>query len=295
MNTRFHPGELRAQALAGVSASDGAIREAMPDQHRAFFATLPFILAATLDDDGAPRAHVWTGPPGFVDSPDAVTLRVAFDLADAGATSDSARLRPGAPVGMLGLDFATRRRNRVNSVIASAGPEALVMQVRESFGNCPQHITRRTVRADSGYRPTPQRSPAQVSNGLDASARRLIAQADTLFIATSCGRHGVDMSHRGGPPGFARIDGDTLVIPDFNGNRYFNTLGNLLVDPRAALLFIDFATGDMLELTGHCAIAWEITPASPGGVGGRHWRFTVERGTFRPAGLALRWDAEGSA
>ena len=289
MSTRFHPGELRAQMLAGVSASDGAIRDAMPDQHRDFFATLPFILAATLDADGAPRAQVWSGAPGFISSPDAATLRLTMDLAPARDDGAAPALQPGARVGLLGLDFATRRRNRVNGVVRAGGSDALTVQVRESFGNCPQHITRRAVRMVAPH--AHPAHPVQVSSSLDAAARSLIARADTLFIATSGGKYGVDMSHRGGPPGFARIDGDQLVIPDFNGNRYFNTFGNLLVDPRAALLFIDFASGDVLELTGTCTIAWQSAPAIPGQEGGRQWRFTLARASFQRAPLALRWDA----
>ena len=58
------------------------------------------------------------------------------------------------------------------------------------------------------------------------------------------------MSHRGGKPGFVGVQGDTLAIPDFRGNRFYNTLGNLLGDPRAGLLFVDFASGDILQIQG---------------------------------------------
>jgi uncharacterized protein len=59
------------------------------------------------------------------------------------------------------------------------------------------------------------------------------------------------MSHRGGAPGFIRISPDgVLHIPDFPGNNYFNTFGNLLHDPRAALLFVDFPGGRALHLAG---------------------------------------------
>ncbi|WP_239502378.1 pyridoxamine 5'-phosphate oxidase family protein, partial [Stenotrophomonas maltophilia] len=78
--------------------------------------------------------------------------------------------------------------------------------------------------------------------GLGGAAREMVAGADTLFVASSSGADidaggGVDISHRGGRPGFVHVDGERLTIPDFSGNRYFNTLGNLLVEPRAALLF----------------------------------------------------------
>ena len=94
---------------------------------------------------------------------------------------------------------------------------------------------------------------------LDDAARVLIAASDTFFVASrsraEIDRAGeLDMSHRGGRPGFVGVPGDTLVIPDFRGNRFFNTLGNFLGDPRAGLLFIDFASGDLLQLQGTVAI-----------------------------------------
>lgn len=68
---------------------------------------------------------------------------------------------------------------------------------------------------------------------------------------------GLDVSHRGGRPGFMRVDGDVLTIPDFRGNRYLNTLGNFLLDPRAGLLFVDFARGDLLHLAGEVEVLWD--------------------------------------
>src|SRR6266567_986061 len=74
----FHVGELQAQARAGVAPPAGAgIRDFMPDQHRAFFAQLPFVLLGAIDDRGWPAASVLTGPPGFAASPDPWTLSIA--------------------------------------------------------------------------------------------------------------------------------------------------------------------------------------------------------------------------
>jgi predicted pyridoxine 5'-phosphate oxidase superfamily flavin-nucleotide-binding protein len=268
MNGPFHRGELQAQRLAGVVGAGGGIRNFMPDQHREFFAMLPFVLAASADPDGAPRAHVLHGPPGFVASPDPHTLTIVSDLA----------LDPGAPLGLLGLDFGTRRRNRANGVVRSSGAGALVLEVRESFGNCPKHITLRDVVAAPHAPGARSEGP-----GLGDAGRALIERADTFFIATSGlaagGQAGLDISHRGGPAGFAAIDGDTLVVPDYAGNRYFNTLGNVLLDARAALLFIDFASGDVLELQGSIQIDWEA----------HSWRFACARHTLTRVALPLRW------
>lgn len=270
MKPPFHRGELEAQRLAGVVGAGGGIREFMPDQHRTFFEALPFMLAATLDADGAVRAQVLHGAPGFVRSPDPVTLEIDSD----------AGFAPGTPIGLLGLDFSNRRRNRANGVVSATTGAKLVVNVRESFGNCPKHITLRDVRA------VPSLPAASTSSdGLDPAAHSLLAQADTFFIATSGGEHGVDISHRGGPRGFVQVDGDTLVVPDYAGNRYFNTFGNLLLDPRAALLFIDFASGDVLHLQGTVAIAWRGT----GPEQERSWRFRCARTTLTRSALPLRW------
>lgn len=250
----FHAGELQAQRLAGQIAAGHGIRDYMPDQHRDFFAALPFALLASTGADGAPHAHLLVGPAGFIHSPDPLTLEIAC----------ASTLVPGARAGLLGIEFATRRRNRANGVVRSNDGKRLVLTIDESFGNCPKYITQRD------FRPRPQTQSIGAFDGLDDAARRIVAAADTFFVATSGGAHGVDISHRGGAPGFARIEGDTLVIPDLSGNRYFNTLGNLLLDARASLLFVDFASGAVLTLTGQTSIAWP----------GREWRFECAGGTL---------------
>jgi uncharacterized protein len=273
MNAPFHVGELEAQRRAGVTGAGGAIRDYMPEQHREFFAAQPMLLAATVDAQGAPRALVLHGAPGFAASPDPLTLAI-------GSATD---LHAGQDIGLLGLDFATRRRNRANGKVRSNDGVRLVVDVMESFGNCPQHITLRDV-----FRVEPEAHAPQVFTGIGVDARALIARADTFFVASTGGAHGVDISHRGGPPGFAAIEGDTLVIPDFKGNRYFNTLGNMLLDARVALLFIDFASGAVLELRGTSEIEWKGDAE-----GGRSWRFRCAGGTLRQAAIPLRWHPRG--
>jgi hypothetical protein len=126
---------------------------------------------------------------------------------------------------------------------------------------------------------------------LDDAARVLIGDSDTFFVASRSraviDAGGLDMSHRGGRPGFVAVQGDTLVIPDFRGNRYFNTLGNLLGEPRAGLLFVDFASGDLLQLQGRVAIDWH--PASGPSGAERLWRVEIERGWRRRAAFPFAW------
>ncbi len=288
----FHPGERTAQELAGGGSAGGAIRSFMPDQHRRFFAQLPFVAVATTDD-GGPVATLWTGRPGFVHSPDPHTLRIAITLdpADPAPADPASRaFVAGAPFGLLGIELASRRRNRANGVITAVDPDGVTLSVRQSFGNCPQYIhPRDAITAPASA------APAEQLRGLDRAAAAAIAAADTFFVATAARTGeptgGVDISHRGGPPGFVRVDGDVLTIPDYPGNRYFNTLGNLVSDPRAALVFVDFARGDLLHLQGRAEIQWHGPEVSALAGAERLWRVHVERGWRRRAALPLRWTA----
>jgi uncharacterized protein len=279
---QFHIGERAVQARAGVAPRGSAIRDAMPDQHRLFFTALPFVLVGTADDAGWPLATMLTGAPGFVTSPDATTLRIApLPHPDDPAAQ---WLQRGAPIAVLGIDLVTRRRNRANGVITDADG-ALTVAVRESFGNCPQYIRVREVEASAS---SPRRIEAM--ERLDPAARDAIAAADTLFVASSGGELGVDISHRGGRPGFVRLGGDVLTIPDYAGNRYFNTLGNLLLDPRAALLFPDFTTGDLLLVQGRAEIVWDVAEHERALGAERLWRLAVTRAWRRRDAIPLRWN-----
>jgi predicted pyridoxine 5'-phosphate oxidase superfamily flavin-nucleotide-binding protein len=285
MESPFHRGELIAQVLGGTGAPGaGGIRRFMPDQHREFFALLPYLFIATTDAEGWPVATVLTGQPGFVHSPDPNTLTVVAlpRTGEPGAELFVA----GRPFGALGLDFATRRRNRVNGLITAAGEGGLTLEVLQSFGNCPQYIQTRAVA------PGPASTvPAEAIAFPTPEVLAQIARADTMFVATNAGGQngGVDISHRGGLPGFVKVEGDVLTVPDFRGNRFFNTLGNLVLDDRAALLFVDFETGDLLHLQGRVEIDWEPPSGEwPEGVQ-RQWRLTVEHAWRRPAALPLRW------
>ncbi len=281
----FHPGERAAQAQAGFVLPTAPIRPEMPDQQRLFIAGLPLLFMAVADADGWPVATAVAGAPGFLSSPDAGTLRVAaaLDPADPAA----AGLCDGGATGLLGIDLATRRRSRLNGTLHDVGSAGFSVAVRQSFGNCPKYIQMRQVAPAPAVAP----GPVQRLAGLDAAARAVIAGADTCFVASGSGpgggaAGGLDISHRGGPPGFVQVDGDVLLVPDYRGNRYFNTLGNLLLDPRAALLFVDFQTGGLLQLQGRAAVEW-VPGALPGAE--RQWSLAVTAGWRRPAALPLRW------
>jgi predicted pyridoxine 5'-phosphate oxidase superfamily flavin-nucleotide-binding protein len=295
----WHAGERLLQTRIGVAermAQIGpkVIRDYMPDQHRAFFAQLPFVVMGTVDAQGDPWAGVLEGEPGFAVSPDPHTL----SLAAAPDADDPLRagLNLGQPVGLLGIELHTRRRNRMNGRVAAWDGQRFDVAVTQSFGNCPQYIQARDF---SFSRPPSLRvATAQAeANQLDDAARALIRASDTFFVASyvdadvnaDVGGRAVDVSHRGGKPGFVRVDGNVLTIPDFSGNRFFNTLGNLTANPRAGLVFIDFERGDVLQVSGRAEVVLDSPEIQTFAGAERLWRVHVRRVVRRPGALALRW------
>ncbi|QOT80465.1 pyridoxamine 5'-phosphate oxidase family protein [Cupriavidus basilensis] len=301
----WHAGERSLQARAGVAARMEdvglrVVRDYMPDQHREFFAQLPMVVLGAVAPDGRVWATLRAGKPGFLNSPDATTLNIAMarepaDPADAG-------MEDGSAIGLLGIDLLTRRRNRMNGTArrgAGGGDGSdgvLRIDVGQSFGNCPQYIQKRVVeftRAPGAPAP----AAARHFTALDARARALIGSADTFFVASYAdldeGERQVDVSHRGGKPGFVRIDADGgLTIPDFAGNLFFNTLGNFVVNPIAGLVFADFGTGELLQLSGKAEVILDSPEIAAFQGAERLWRFLPEQIVRRDEALPLRWQPQ---
>jgi ferredoxin-NADP reductase/predicted pyridoxine 5'-phosphate oxidase superfamily flavin-nucleotide-binding protein len=287
----FHEGELAIQRRLGVhvrmeSVGKRVIRDHMLDQHRAFFGQLPFLVVGAVDTNGDAWATLLTGPPGFATSPDARSLVIATNPVSGDPAAGG--LVPGASVGLLGIELGTRRRNRLNGVLAqSAG---LRVNVVHSFGNCPQYIQTRTVEAPVST-PKPAAAP-RCSSVLTKADRRFIAGSDTFYVASYVDldtERQVDVSHRGGRPGFVRVNDDgSLLIPDFAGNLLFNTLGNFLVNPRAGLVFVDWENGDVLQLTGHAEVLFDLPEVALFEGAERLWSFMPSKVVLRSGALPLR-------
>jgi predicted pyridoxine 5'-phosphate oxidase superfamily flavin-nucleotide-binding protein len=74
--------------------------------------------------------------------------------------------------------------------------------------------------------------------------RALIDSAPMFWLATADADGWPDVSYKGGMPGFVRVVGPSeLAFPNYDGNGMYKSLGNVLVNPRVALLFIRFADG----------------------------------------------------
>jgi predicted pyridoxine 5'-phosphate oxidase superfamily flavin-nucleotide-binding protein len=306
----FHAGEQWLQSHAGVrerleAVGQVALRDHMPDQHRELFGKLPTLFVAAQDAEGRPWATLLHGAPGFVTTPDARTLRVAARLpADDPLTP---WLVEGAAVGILGLEPHTRRRNRANGRVRTVTRDALEIAVQQSFGNCPKYIHAREPQA--APRPSPPPAAERLGPALNDAALALLRRADTLFIASasaarlasgddSARSEGVDVSHRGGRPGFLRVEAGAaagsavrLTMPDYTGNFFFNTLGNLVAWPKAGLLVPDYADGSLLHLAADARVELEGEALAefPGAL--RLLRLDLRAGWWRERALPLRWSA----
>jgi len=290
----WHAGEKTLQDIYSVAErmeviGQKVIRDYMPDQHREFYQQLPFMVVGAVDVQQRPWATLLEGPEGFVTSPDPQQLLLAVqpDANDPAASG----LQAGQAVGLLGIELHTRRRNRINGVIQQVSASGLAVAVEHSYGNCPKYIQARSYTHSSG--PLQQRAERENFTELNDRTTAMIRAADTFFIASyfdhDAHNRSVDVSHRGGRAGFVKVEGNRLTIPDYAGNLFFNTLGNLQANPVAGLLFVDFATGDILQLTGRTELILDSPMIHAFESAERLWTFEVEQAVLRPAATSLRW------
>ena len=299
----FHAGEQAVHDRLGirermVDVGQRVIRTAMPEQHQRFFEQLPFMLVGSVDAPAGPGRRCWWAGPASCRRRDAKRL----DFRRAPDPRRPAGRGPGTgrPAGLP----------RHRAAHAPAQPRQRPCRGRRcGRASASRSISRwatarSTSRAASSHGcatpPTCTPRATEALTSLDADARALIARSDTLFVATQApaaaddpdvktGR-GADVSHRGGRPGFVKIEDEhTFLVPDFTGNFFFMTLGNLQLNPRAGVLFIDFDTGDLLTLTGTAEVVWGGDELKAFDGAERAWRFRIESGWRLREALPLRW------
>jgi uncharacterized protein len=251
----FHEGELlvqqRAQVADRADQLAGMLRAPRLDGGMAAFAAERDHAVITARD---PDGRLWTSPvfgePGFLRAY-AATLEVhAVPL-----PGDPLHvLTEGGPVGSIMVDYARRRRLRVNGTLARVGRAGFTIEADQAYGNCPQHIPRREATPIGEVRPVVTRH-----EGLTPEVAERLRAADSFLLGTVHPERGADASHRGGPAGFVQVDGGVVGWPELPGNNLFNSLGNLAVDPEAAMLVLDLRRGRSLQLSGTAQIEWAGT------------------------------------
>ncbi|SHF63618.1 hypothetical protein SAMN05444273_108152 [Litoreibacter ascidiaceicola] len=95
----------------------------------------------------------------------------------------------------------------------------------------------------------------KVTDQLNVVARRFIANAPFIIVATKSSEGLIDVSPKGDPAGFVEVyDNKTLIIPDRLGNHRVDGFQNILEDPNVAILFIVPDHGDTLRVAGKARI-----------------------------------------
>ena len=292
----FHEGELQVQERAGEleegRRNGRVLADSIMPGALKFIAQQPMVVFGSVDDERNVWASVLFGSPGFATAPD--ERQVEFDLSPASLDKHDpfwTNIQHHPRIGALFLELATRRRLRINGTVARPSFDRLTLEVAECYPNCPKYIQRRVVHVD-----TVERSDA-VAAAIDGEALNreqtaLIEASDTFFVASAHPQRGVDASHRGGPPGFVEVvDQRTLRIPDYVGNSMFNTLGNLTVNPRAGLVFLDFQHRRTLQLTGRAQLLWDQDDVDRRSGGTRRfWELHIDRWHQSELPATLRWE-----
>ena len=275
----YHQGELEAQAITGESNTgerNGRIitNKVIPGAVN-FIEKQPFFIASSQNQKGEIFASVIAGESGFVKVLDESTLKVDRSLINSNPYDPLwSNIISGSKLGMLFIEPSSRRRFRINGKVQTAG-NYIMISVDQAYPNCPKYIQQRHVlRTEKlAYQELPESSSA-----LTTGLINMILKADTFFVGSANEAGDLDASHRGGFPGFISVEADgSLLIPDYQGNSMYNTLGNFIQNPKAALLFIDFEKGTTLQLTGTTQIIWNAIDAGlqTGGTP-RFWKFFAE-------------------
>jgi hypothetical protein len=253
---KYHEGEISVQQRAGAfDASDlesSGLGGEFDARAASFLALQRWAVVAAMDREHLLWASLLHGKPGFLQVRDPRTLSVDASLPPDDPLAES--FWEEAEIGMLVLDPRIRRRMRINGRALMQAGGQLHVTAREVYANCPKYIQRREVVREEEPRP----SRPMESWTLSEAQRQWIERADTFFIGSVHEQAGMDCSHRGGNPGFVRVKDDRhVVFADYSGNNMFQTLGNLSLDSRAALLFLDFETGGTLQVSGRAKIIWD--------------------------------------
>ncbi|KAJ5548225.1 Riboflavin synthase-like beta-barrel [Penicillium frequentans] len=304
----WHDGEDTMHHLLKVPDSDNPSVPYLSPRAGDFLQRAPLVALGTLDAEGRPWSTLWGGQAGFAGpiAESIIGLRTLVDSkgdpvvkellgSQNGTTNEDMSSPAGKMVSGLAIDLENRLRvklfGRMMAGSLNDGDVAqaqLVVKIEESLGNCPKYLNKKHIvpaqSAPTILSDTPQ---------LTQAAIELLSRADMIFVSSAHGKTDMDTNHRGGPPGFVRVEsnnpsGAVLVYPEYSGNRLYQTLGNLQVNPRAGWVIPDFESGDVLYVTGDTQIlvgkeAAEVLPRSNLAI-----RLTVTAARYVRNGLAFR-------
>ena len=83
-----------------------------------------------------------------------------------------------------------------------------------------------------------------------------IESRDMFFLSTVDHRGYPTCSYKGGSVGFVKaINNQTLAFPSYDGNGMFLSMGNINLNPKIGLLFIDFETPHRVRVHGDAKVS----------------------------------------
>jgi uncharacterized protein len=257
-----HSGELYVQEKRNAPEEISyVLREItdskVPYQNLSFFTDLKYFPISTLDADGFPWVTLLSDPEIKFESQIKIKLSANYSTGDPFVECLKKKIVTRYFAG-LGIDFTNRRRNKLSGIIQNSSINGnrveLEVLINEYLGNCPKYITvRKLVKKERN-----PESPIEMKT-LNDFSKNIINIASTIFLGTKHiskekDENDVGLNHRGGPPGFVRYYEENsnafLIIPDYSGNRFFQSLGNIQSDKVAGVLIPDFVNGDLLYCTG---------------------------------------------
>lgn len=281
----FHAGERTAQQKAGTSGVASELATSMTDSlsfssnHDAFLAAQSFAVLTSVDLE---NNNVWVTPlfgsPGFIQAVSEKKITISKQSIPPGDVAHGST--NGTPVSLLGIDLNKRVRHRINGEAKSdidGSSTHIQFDVKEYSPNCPKYINRRElIPSPDKAAPINTLAERQERNYLNDSDRAFIESMDTLWIGSYAPGAGADANHRGGRPGFVRVtSSSTIEWPEYRGNGMFFTSGNLDAYDRSGVTFVDFDTGNVIQMTGRAKVDWEHNGRYEGAT--RVMKFTIEK------------------
>jgi len=312
----FHEGEAKMQQQLHVPQRDNPTSTMLTAQAAYMLQQAPLLAIGTLDSKDRPWTSLWGGNPGFstilgggiigtralVDGEHDPVVQALVGHVEKGETVQGGEKM----IGGLTIDLMARKRVKIfGRMVAACVGEVdvevegeseqhaelphkqdqiqLVTKIEQSLGNCPKYLNQYELRpalVDS--------KPVFRSSTLSAGAKDLILKSDMFFLTTSV-VDDMDTNHRGGPSGFVRVLSDNeFVYPEYSGNRLYQSLGNLQINPKIGVTFPDYESGSVLYTTGSAEIlvgleAARVLPGSNLAV-----KITVDEARLVEGGLPFR-------
>ncbi|KAH0833525.1 hypothetical protein AYO21_05204 [Fonsecaea monophora] len=284
----WHEGEVAIHKRTRISGYDNPTSPFLTPRAASMIQRYPMMAIGTLDDQDRPWCTVWGSDHLPIAQPVAqsvlgvrTTVDASFDpviQAIYNGKDDGEVIREeGKTRLMSGLSIHLEERGRVkmagqviagaltanepvapisvsddDALLGKSGEVQLVVKIDQSLGNCPKYLNKKHIVATEPKPRLLSSSPHLTQKAID-----LVHKADLFFIASAHKHEDMDCNHRGGPPGFIRVqqpasldEGSIIVWPEYSGNNLYQTLGNLESTPHAGLVIPDFESGDVLYVTG---------------------------------------------